>query len=101
MANMFGQAKDLYRMQREGKKMQKKMREVKVSGESRDGSVRVYFNGAQEFENLTIDSELLDPDRLDEIVGGFKEAYKDYQKKLQKELAKDLDINDLRGMLGM
>ena len=100
MANVFGQMKDVYRMQREAKKMQEKMRKVKVSGESRDGKVRVYFNGAQELENVTIDSELLDPDRHTESVDGMKEAYKDYQKKLQKELSKDVDIDQLRGMLG-
>jgi len=101
MANFFGQAKDLYEAQRKSKQMQKKMRKIKVSGQSKDGDVRVYFNGAQELENITIESELLDPDRQDEVVDGIKEAYKDYQKKLQKELAKDIDIDQLRGMLGM
>ena len=100
MANVFGQMKDVYRMQREAKKMQKKMREVKVTGESKDGLVRLYFNGAQELENATVDPELLDQDRLPDLVEGLKEAHKDYQKKLQKELAKDMDLGQLRDMLG-
>lgn len=92
--------KDLYKMQREAKKMQKRMREVKVTGESRDGMVRMYFNGAQELENVTVDDELLSPDRVSDLTEGIKEAYKDMQKRLQKEMAKDLDIDEIRGMLG-
>lgn len=100
MANIFSQAKDLYRMQREARRMQEEMRKVKVSGQSRDGKVRLYFNGAQEMENATIDDEILDPSMHDALVDGLKEAYKDYQKKLSKELSKDFDIDRLRGMLG-
>lgn len=87
-------------MQREAKKMQEEMRKVKVSGQSRDGKVRLYFNGAQEIENAMIDDELLAQSMHDELVDRLKEAYKDYQKKLSKELSKDFDINRLRGMLG-
>lgn len=100
MSNVFGQMKDLYKMQREAKKMQEEMRKVKVSGQSRDGKVRLYFNGAQEIENAMIDDELLAQSMHDELVDRLKEAYKDYQKKLSKELSKDFDINRLRGMLG-
>ena len=87
-------------MQREAKKMQGEMRKVKVSGQSPDSKVRLYFNGAQELENVAIEDELLDPARREDLTEGLKEAYKDYQKKLSKELAKDFDINRLRGMLG-
>lgn len=100
MSNVFGQMKDVYRMQREAKKMQEQMKKVKVSGESRDGLVRMYFNGAQELENVTIDPELLDTTRASDLVDAIKEAYKDHQKKLQKELAKEMDLDQLRGLLG-
>jgi DNA-binding YbaB/EbfC family protein len=100
MSNVFSQMKDLYKMQREAKKMQQEMRQVKVSGQSRDGKVRLYFNGAQEIENVVIEDELLDPAMHDALAERLKEAYKDYQKKLSKELSKDFDINRLRGMLG-
>lgn len=90
----------MYKMQREAKKMQQQMRKVKVSGASRNEMVRVYFNGAQEIENITIDDELLSPEQGGALVDSIKEAYKDYQKKLQKELAKDMDIDQIKGMLG-
>lgn len=100
MANVFGQMKDLYKMQREAKKMQEQMRKVKVSGSSKDGMVRMYFNGAQELENVTVDDEVLALESAEDLTNAIKEAYKDYQKKLQKELAKDVDIDQIRGMLG-
>ncbi|MDD3661838.1 MAG: YbaB/EbfC family nucleoid-associated protein [Candidatus Dojkabacteria bacterium] len=100
MANMFGQMKDLYRMQREAKRMQEKMRQIKVTGQSRDGTVRLYFNGAQELENVVIDEAVLAPEHKEVLQTALKEAYKDHQKKLQKELAKDMDLGQIRSMLG-
>lgn len=85
-------------MQNEAKKMQKQMREKKISGESKNGMVKIYMNGAQEFEDVWIDDEYLDEDMLDAIKKGFKEAFKDYQKKLQKEMTADMDIDQLRNM---
>lgn len=100
MANAFGQMKDLYKMQREAKKMQAKLREKVISGESKRGEVKVYMNAAQEFEDIKIDDSLLSPDMFDELKKAMKEAFKDYQKKLQKEMMKDFDMDSLRGMLG-
>jgi len=92
--------KDLYRMQREAKQMQKKLRGKQISGESKDGLVVVFMNAAQEFEDLHIDESLLDTGSLDLIRDGMKQAFKDFQKKLQKEMAKDFDLDQLKGMLG-
>lgn len=100
MANPLGQAKDLYKLQREAKQMQKKLKEKVLSGESKDGRVRIHMNAAQEFEDIHIDDSLLDPDEFDTLKTGFKQAFKDYQKKLQKEMMKDFDMDSLRGMLG-
>lgn len=100
MSNVFGQMKDLYKMQREAKKMQEQMRKIKVTGESRKGTVRMYFNGAQELENVTVDESMLDSGSQEEMVGAIKEAYKDYQKKLQKEMSKNVDMAQLKSMLG-
>lgn len=88
----------LLKMQNEAKKMQKQMREKKISGVSKNGMVKIYMNGAQEFEDVWIDEEYLDADMLDAIKKGFKEAFKDYQKKFQKEMTADMDIDQLRNM---
>jgi DNA-binding protein YbaB len=100
MANIFGQMKDLYKMQREAKKMQDKMKKLKVTGESKDGNIRMYFNGAQELEDMTIDSSILNPEYQERIVEGVKQAYQDFQKKLQKKMAKNFDMDQLKSMMG-
>ncbi len=100
MANIFGQMKDLYKMQREAKKMQDKMKKLKVTGESKDGNIRMYFNGAQELEDMTIDSSILNPEDQDRIIEGVKQAYQDFQKKLQKKMAKNFDMDQLKSMMG-
>ena len=92
--------KDLYKMQREAKAMQKKLREKTISGESKDGTVVVHMNGAQEFESVEIVDVLLDPSMLDKLNDAMKEAFKDAQKKLQKEMAKNMDLDSIKGMLG-
>ena len=85
-------------MQSEAKKMQKQLREKKISGESKDNSLKIYMNGAQEFEDIYMDEELLESEDLSLIKKRMKEAFKDYQKKLQKQMAQDMDIDSLKNM---
>lgn len=89
---------EVLKMQNEAKKLQKKMRERKIKGESKNGMVVIYMNGAQEFEDVHIDDEYLSPDMSEALKKGFKEAFKDYQKKLQKEMVQDMDMDQLRNM---
>jgi DNA-binding YbaB/EbfC family protein len=100
MANPFGQMKDMYKMQREAKKMQQKMREKIITGESKNGDLKLFMNAAQEFEDIDIEDSLLDPARKDDFKKALKEAFKEYQKKLQKEMMKDFDMDSLKNMLG-
>lgn len=90
----------LLQMQSEAKKMQNKMREKKIRGESKNGMVIIFMNGAQEFEDIFIDEQYLDPDMGDAIKNGMKEAFKDYQKKLQKDMAQDVDMEQIQKLLG-
>ena len=92
--------KELIKMQMEAKKMQNKLREKKISGESKDGMLKVFLNGAQEFEDIWVDDSLMDVDMMDRFKKDMKEAFKDYQKKLQKEMAQDIDLDKIKGMLG-
>ncbi len=100
MNNPFSQMKDLYKLQREAKEMQKKLRERRLSGESKDGRVKIYMNAAQEYEDIFIDDTLLSESEYETLKTGFKQAFKDFQKKLQKEMMKDVDLDSIRGMLG-
>ena len=91
---------DIIKMQNEAKKIQAQLREKKVKGESKNGLIKIYMNGAQEFEDIHIDEQYLDPSMENEIKKGMKEAFKDYQKKLQKEMASEMDLDQIKGMFG-
>lgn len=90
----------IFKMQQEAKQMQSRLRERKISGESKDGRVVIKMNMAQEFEDIFIDETLLSPDNLERIKKGMDEAFKDYQKKIQKEAMKDFDLDQLKKILG-
>jgi DNA-binding YbaB/EbfC family protein len=101
MGNPFGQMKDLYKMQKEARQMQKQMKALKISGLSDDELVEVIIDGTQEVQDIFIDDELLTTDKKSDLVKALKKALKDAQKKLQKEMMKDMDMDKMRGMLGM
>ena len=92
--------RELIKMQMEAKKMQNRLREKKISGESKDGMLKIFVNGAQEFEDIWVDDDLMDSGMMDRFKKDMKEAFKDYQKRLQKEMAQDIDLDQIKGMLG-
>lgn len=92
--------KDLYKMQKEAKALQKKLQSIRLTGTSKDGSVSIHMNAAQEFEGIDISEELENNFNSERFAKCMKEAFKDYQKKLQKRMMQDMDLNSLRGMLG-
>jgi len=92
--------KELIKMQMEAKKMQSKLREKKITGESKDEMLRITMNGAQEFEDIQVDDSLMDINMIDRFKKDMSEAFKDYQKKLQKEMAQDIDLDKIKGLLG-
>ncbi|MCK9368973.1 YbaB/EbfC family nucleoid-associated protein [Candidatus Dojkabacteria bacterium] len=86
----------LLKMRSEATAMQRKMQEKKILGESRSGRLKLLMNAAQEIEQIEIDEAVVDESTLKLINNELKEAFKDYQKKLQKEMAKDLDMDQLK-----
>lgn len=100
MAGPFGQIGELMKMRSEAMKMKKKMEKTVVKGESRDGKVVVEINGLNELLNVEIDDELMSPDKKRQLIEGLIYAMERAKKELEKEMAKDFDINDLKGMLG-
>ncbi len=99
MNNPLGAVKDIYKLQKEAKKMQEEMKLVLVTGESKKGLVKVTLNGAQEMIDVSFDDGIMTD--KNELKKYLKDAYTDAQKKLQKEMAKGMDLDKLKGMLGM
>jgi len=90
--------REMLKMQSEAKKVQKKLKEQKIVGESKDGQLKIYMNAAQEFEDIHIEPDILNPDELDGMKKRMKQAFKDYQKKLQKQMAQSMDLDSLKDM---
>lgn len=98
--NVFGQMKDLYKMRKQASEMQKKLRKLKLIGESKSGHLKLHMNGAQEFEDVEIDDILLDTEMKKVFKQEMQEAFKDFQKKLQKQARSEFDMDDVKNMLG-
>jgi DNA-binding protein YbaB len=99
MANPFQQMKDLWKMQKEAREMQKKMKAIKISGLSDNQKIEVIIDGSQDLQDIFIDDEMVSAERKSDLIRGLREAFKDAQKKLQKELMKDMDLDKLKSML--
>ena len=90
--------REMLKMQSEAKKMQKQLQSRTLKGESKDGLLTIHMNAAQEFQDIDIDQEVLEMEDIDQIKKRMKEAFKDYQKKLQKEMMQNMDIDSLKNM---
>ncbi len=97
----FNQMKELYKLQKEARKMQKQMKKMSVEGISKNEDIKVIINGIQEIEDIVIAEELLNPARKVDLVKGLKEAYKEASKKVQKQMAQDMDLDQMKSMLGI
>lgn len=86
---------------KQAKQQQSKMKEIQAFGESRDHLVKVHLNGLQELVNITIDESLLSPAKAKDLKNDIMAAYKDAQQKLQKELMKGMDMEQMKKLLGM
>jgi DNA-binding protein YbaB len=100
MANLFSQAGNLMKLQKEARKMQKEMKSTKVSGLSKNEDVEIVIDGTHEIIELGISDDLLRVEKKVQLVNAIIQAMKDAQKKLQKDMMKSMDIDKLKGMLG-
>lgn len=100
MANAFSQMKDLYKLQKEAKQMQKKMKALTISGLSKNEDVEVVIDGTQEIMEIGIKDELMAPDQKNNLIKALKQAMSDAQKKLQKQMMQDMDMDKIKNMLG-
>lgn len=100
MKNIFSQVGDLYKMQKEAKKMQNDMKKIIVSGLSRNEDVEVVMNGAQEVEEIGINDSYMNLENKSKLEKALIEAFKDAQKKIQKKMMQDMDLDKIRNMLG-
>ena len=94
----FGKMADAVK---QAKQQQDKMKAIEAFGESKDHLVKVHLNGLQELVNISIDESLLSPSKAKDLKNDILAAYKDAQQKLQKELMKGMDMEQMKKLLGV
>ncbi len=88
-ANMLKQAQ---KMQQDFLKMQQELESSKFEFTSGGGAVKAVVSGTREFESITIDPEVVDPDDVemlqDLIIAAANEAMRSIDEKSQTEMSK-------------
>jgi len=63
----FGKIKDLYKLQKQAREIQKELKDTEIEARSNEGWVTVVFNGEQHLTELTLSEEALRPENKQEL----------------------------------
>lgn len=85
---MFSKLKQYKDLRSQAKEMQNTLAQETVYADKAGGKIQVVMDGNQHVNGLTIDAELLKPERKMEVENGVKEAINDAVKKSQMTMAK-------------
>ncbi len=89
---MFGQIKDMYQMQKQAREMKKQLESEAVTGESKDGHIKMTINGSYELLSVKVTPEAqLSPS---EIENGVRQAFDDASKQIKAIL-----VEKFKGMM--
>lgn len=97
--NKLGDAKKLYDLQKQAKKIQKELRDLLIEASSLDGKVTVVFNGEQKIEEIHIDDELMVPGGAAVLEKGLRDAITQALKKSQQVASEKM--KEVAGGLGI
>lgn len=94
---MFGKAKEQFDFVKKAREIQKKLRDITVEGES--GTVKITMNGEQKVQDVKINSEEADLEKIDELERDVKRAMESAIEKSQKVAAEMM--KDMGGLPGL
>ncbi len=97
MINPIKAGQNLWNLKKQADDLQKKMREILITGESKKGLVKVTINGLKEVVDIRIDDVLVGD--KDELVRHIKEAFNNAGKEFDKQAYKLVDKDQAFGML--
>lgn len=63
----FGKVKDLYKLQKQAREIQKELKDTEIEAKSNDGWVSVVFNGEQHLTEVTLSADALKPENKKEL----------------------------------
>ncbi len=94
--SMFGQAKDMYKMQKQAKEIKKKLKNIHIEAES--NGITVVMSAEQEIVSVDIPEELLAAEKKSLVQSSLIEALKKATKKAQEVSA--LEMRSIMGDMG-
>ncbi|MFT7183889.1 MAG: DNA-binding protein YbaB [Oceanicoccus sp.] len=95
--NLFGQAKDLYKLQKQAKEIKKKLKNLHIEAEV-EGIV-VVISAEQEVQEVRVPEEMMTAENHTKLQNKLKEAFNKGIKKSQEVAAHEM--RDLMGGMGM
>lgn len=63
----FGKVKDLYKLQKQAREIQKELKDTEIEAKSNDGWVTVVFNGEQHLTEVSLDANALKAENKKEL----------------------------------
>jgi len=96
---MFDKMGDMYKMAKEAKLVQKKLRKKEITGESKSGNIKLTVNGEIKVIDIEVSQEILEPENKSRLERSLKETLNATLKKAQQVAADE--TKDLMGGLGM
>lgn len=94
---MFGQAKDMYKLQKQAKQIKKDLKNLHIEAEV--SGVVIVINGEQEVVDVRIPEEMMAPEKAKELQTALLSAFNKAIKKSQEVAAEKM--RDMMGGLGL
>jgi DNA-binding protein YbaB len=94
---LFGQAKDLYKLQKKAKQIKEELKNLHIEAEVE--GVKVIINAEQEVQDVMIAEEMMKPENLIKLQTTLKTVFNKAIKKSQEVAAERM--RDMMGDLGM
>jgi len=95
----FSKIKDLYKLQKDARRIQKELKDVEVEASSNDGWVTVVFNGEQHLTDIQIAEEALRPEYKRELEKDLKNTISQAVSRAQAVAAEKM--KDIAGGMGI
>jgi DNA-binding protein YbaB len=95
--SLFGQAKDLYKLQKKAKEIKKKLKNLHIEAEA--NGIVVTISAEQEVIDVKIPEEMMKAENHKQLQDNLKEAFNKGIKKSQEVAANEM--KDLMGGMGM
>lgn len=84
---MFNKLKQFKDLRDQAKQLQEELGKVQLTSSAAGGKVQITMDGNLVILNISIDPEMLSPDKKEKLESALKEAHADVLKSIQRQMA--------------